>query len=451
MSYFCLLGLGSNIGDKLQHLTNAIDELKKEVEVTGYSSVYQTKPWGNTNQDDFYNMAVSIRTNKLANELLTTLKKIEKSVGRTPTKHWGPREIDIDIIYHRQTILETEELTVPHKERVNRAFVLTPLAELVPKFIDPVLQQSIQELSDKIGNSDIIKTKEQPIFTTNLFKWGTRTYVMGIINCTPDSFSGDGILKKTDIVQTALTQVQTFVNQGVDIIDIGGQSTRPGALQIGVEEELSRVIPVIKAIRAQYPPYQLTISIDTFNAEVAKQALQAGANWINDVWALQHDEEMLDVAAKTNCPVVLMHNSSNKALVNTSKTLGNKFKESSHKNVVNEVKTELQKLVDKAIKSGVKPENIIIDPGIGFGKTVEENFELLRSLQKFTGDYPILIGTSRKSFIGYTLNTSPQDRLGGTAASVAISIQNGADIVRVHDVKEMIQVTVISDIVNRNN
>jgi dihydropteroate synthase len=274
---------------------------------------------------------------------------------------------------------------------------------------------------------------------------------MGIINCTPDSFSGDGILKKTDIVQTALTQVQTFVNQGVDIIDIGGQSTRPGALQIGVEEELSRVIPVIKAIRAQYPPYQLTISIDTFNAEVAKQALQAGANWINDVWALQHDEEMLDVAAKTNCPVVLMHNSSNKALVNTSKTLGNKFKESSHKNVVNEVKTELQKLVDKAIKSGVKPENIIIDPGIGFGKTVEENFELLRSLQKFTGDYPILIGTSRKSFIGYTLNTSPQDRLGGTAASVAISIQNGADIVRVHDVKEMIQVTVISDIVNRNN
>ena len=449
MSYFCLLSLGSNIGNKIQHLTNAINELKKEVEVTGYSSVYQTKPWGNTNQEDFYNMAVSIRTNMLPLDLLTAVKNIETKVGRIKTEHWGPREIDIDVIYHGQTVIETEELTIPHKERANRAFVLTPLTELVPTFTDVILQKTIQELSNAVKSTDIIKIKDQPTFTTNTFKWGTRTYVMGIVNCTPDSFSGDGILKSDNVVEAALAQVQEFMEQGVDIVDIGGQSTRPGAKQISQKEELSRVIPIIKAIRTKYPICQLTVSVDTFNAEVAKQALAAGADWINDVWALQHDSEIVRVAANANCPVVLMHNSSNQAFVDTSNTLGNKFSNSTHTNVVKEVKTELNQLVEKAIKGGVKPSNIIIDPGIGFGKSVEENFELLRGLKGFVGDHPILVGTSRKSFIGYTLNTPPEDRLGGSIASIAIAIQNGADIIRIHDVKDMIQVAQITDKLTR--
>jgi dihydropteroate synthase len=390
-------------------------------------------------------MVVSIRTNKLPLELLTTIKTIEVDIGRTKTEHWGPREIDIDIIYHGQTVLEVEEITVPHKERANRAFVLTPLAELLPNFVDPVLQKSAQELSNAVDGTDIVKIKDQPTFTTNAFKWGTRTYVMGIVNCTPDSFSDDGILESDNVVEAALAQVQKFVEQGVDIVDVGGQSTRPGAEQVSIEEELNRVIPTVKAIRAKYPPCQLTVSIDTFNAEVAKQSLAAGANWINDVWALQHDKEIINIAVEANCPVVLMHNSSNQAFVDTSNTLGNKFSNSVHKNVVKEVKTELQQLVEKVIKNGVKPSNVIIDPGVGFGKSVEENFELIKNLKEFIGDYPILIGTSRKSFIGYTLNTPPEDRLGGTAASVAVSIQNGADIIRVHDTKEMVQVALMTD------
>jgi dihydropteroate synthase len=276
------------------------------------------------------------------------------------------------------------------------------------------------------------------IWQNHRIEWGSQTYVMGIMNVTPDSFSGDGIVLDTFSeemwVQYAVQRARAFVDEGAVFIDVGGESTRPGAPPVSMEQELARVIPVIKALH-EVLPAEVMISIDTYKAEVAEQALAAGACIINDIWALRRDQAMAKVAAKHGVPVILMAN----------------MRGYQKREIVSDVVRFLSGSIDMALAAGVAWEHIIIDPGIGFGTTAEENLILLRRLGELrTLGRPVLLGVSRKSFIGRILDGLPaSERLEGSAAAVALGIAQGADIVRVHDVHEMIRVVKVSDAIVR--
>jgi dihydropteroate synthase len=279
-------------------------------------------------------------------------------------------------------------------------------------------------------------------------KWGSKTYVMGILNVTPDSFSGDGILTKGDAVQAAVEQARDFLANGADILDVGGESTRPGSQPVNAVEEIERVIPVIKAIANQFP--DAIISIDTYKAKVAEAAFKAGAHILNDVWGLRADPELASVAATFRAPVILMHNRSNPTSVEVRAQLGNAYIGSTYENLVEDVKRELLGSVELAVKAGIDESRIILDPGIGFGKTREYNLELINRLDEIrTLGFPVLLGPSRKSFIGFTLDLPADQRVEGTAATVAVGITRGADIIRVHDVKEMARVAKMTDAIVR--
>lgn len=283
-----------------------------------------------------------------------------------------------------------------------------------------------------------------------MFQWGTRTYVMGIINVTPDSFSGDGVAVGTGekLVERAVEQAHRFVEQGADILDIGGESTRPGSKPVTADEEVSRLIPAIQAIRSEIG--DVVISADTYRADVAELALDAGANWVNDVWGLRMDPDMAGLIARRGCPIVIMHNRSKPKDVAQETRLGGRYVGVAYGDLLGDIKAELTEQIAVALAAGVRHEQIIIDPGIGFGKTVEQNLELLDRLDELkTLGYPILSGPSRKSFIGYTLDLPPDERMEGTAAAVAISIDRGADIVRVHDVAEIVRVARMTDAIVR--
>ena len=282
-----------------------------------------------------------------------------------------------------------------------------------------------------------------------MFTWGKRTYVMGIINATPDSFSGDGLATATDavLVEAAVAQARRFVADGADILDVGGESTRPGSTPVTAEEEIARVVPVIEAVRQAVT---VPISVDTYRARVAEAALAAGAGWINDVWGLRMDPAMADVVARAGCPVVIMHNRSKPKNVAQEERLGGHYVGVQYDDLIADVRRELQASIDLALAAGIEPSQIIIDPGIGFGKTVSQNLRLINKLDQFKPmGYPIVLGTSRKSFIGYTLDLPPDERLEGTAATVAIGIDRGADIVRVHDVKAIVRVARMTDAIVR--
>ncbi|MDO8672965.1 MAG: dihydropteroate synthase [Dehalococcoidia bacterium] len=262
------------------------------------------------------------------------------------------------------------------------------------------------------------------------FRWGERTYVMGIINLTSDSFSGDGLGADVD---AAIARARKMAADGADIIDVGAESTRPGSSPVAAEEEIRRLLPVVEALVAEVG---LPISVDTYKADVARLVTRAGAGMINDVWGFKNDPDMAAVVAASGLPVVLTHNQSH--------TL--------YRNLVADIIGSLYQSMALALGAGVEWENIIIDPGIGFGKTMEHNLEILRRLPEFKVlGRPILLGTSRKSTIGRVLNLPPESRLEGTAATVAIGIANGADIVRVHDVMEMTRVSRMSDAIARGN
>ena len=262
---------------------------------------------------------------------------------------------------------------------------------------------------------------------------GKRTLIMGILNVTPDSFSDGG---KFNSFSAAVARAHRMVEEGADIIDIGGESTRPGYRGISEAEELARVMPVIEALKGD-PSFSAPLSIDTYKAAVAGEALQAGVEMVNDIWGLKADPQLGEVTASFGVPICLMHNR--------------------HSNVycdlVPEVIFELQESIDLARAAGIAGDRIIIDPGIGFGKDLDQNLAVMHRLADFCGlGYPLLLGTSRKSMIGKTLDLPPEERLEGTAATVAYGIAAGADIVRVHDVKEMRRVVLMTDaMVRRSN
>ncbi|MEJ2447806.1 MAG: dihydropteroate synthase [Anaerolineales bacterium] len=277
------------------------------------------------------------------------------------------------------------------------------------------------------------------------FDWGSRTYVMGILNITPDSFSGDGLADQN--LETILQQARRFVEAGVDILDVGGESTRPGAKQISEDEELSRVLPVIQALAAEF---DTLISIDTYKSTVGNHALEAGASIINDVWGFLVDPDLAEVAQEAGVPAILMHNRSNPNNAAIKEKLGGRYIGVEYDDLLEDVKTELLESVAVAHQAGIPDEHIVLDPGIGFGKTVEQNLELVNRLDDIRAlGYPVLLGPSRKSFIGYTLDLPPDERVEGTAAAIAVGITRGADIVRVHDVEQMIRTARMTDAIVR--
>ncbi len=282
------------------------------------------------------------------------------------------------------------------------------------------------------------------------FTWGARTYVMGILNLTPDSFSGDGLLANDDALAASLKQAHQFVEAGADILDVGGESTRPGSEPVSVEDELARVIPVIQALITQLP--NTLISIDTYKAKVAQAALEAGAHIVNDVWGLRADPDLAVVVKQFDAPVILMHNRSNPASVEVRKQLGNAYIGPEYDDLLEDVKRELMESVELAFRAGISKEKMILDPGIGFGKTVSQNLELINRLGEIRDlGYPVLLGPSRKSFIGYALDLPPEQRLEGTAATISVGIARGADIIRVHDVKEMMRIARMTDALVRRD
>lgn len=266
----------------------------------------------------------------------------------------------------------------------------------------------------KIGNKD--------------FRIGERTFIMGILNVTPDSFSDGG---KFDSIKQAMDRVKVMIDEGADIIDVGGESTRPGHAVISDEEEISRVVPIIKAIKEKY---DIPVSVDTYKSKVAEAALDAGADLINDIWGFKHDLHIAGVAAKYGAACCLMHNRDNK----------------DYKNLIEDMIKDLQESVDIALKAGVKAEKIMIDPGVGFAKTVENNLDTINNLERFKAmGYPVLLGTSRKSTIGAVLNLPVDQRVEGTLATTVIGITKGCDFVRVHDVLENKRASIMADAIIR--
>lgn len=262
-----------------------------------------------------------------------------------------------------------------------------------------------------------------------MFDYNKRTYIMGILNVTPDSFSDGGNFNSVD---KALQHAKEMVNEGADIIDLGGESTRPGHSYVEADEELKRVIPVIKKLKEEL---DIPISVDTYKAKVADESLKLGVNMINDVWGLRKDKDMASVIAKYDAHVCIMHNQDNTEY---------------DKDIMESIKEFLLESINIAIEAGIDKNKIVLDPGIGFGKTYEQNLEVLKRLEelKVLG-YPILLGTSRKSVIGNTLDLPPKERVEGTIATTVLGIRDGVDIVRVHDVEKNLRAAKMADAIYR--
>lgn len=285
------------------------------------------------------------------------------------------------------------------------------------------------ELLQQINEKNLQKSGFQMDLRGYSLPIGQRTLMMGILNVTPDSFSDGGLFTN---LEEALLHAKKMVAEGADIIDIGGESTRPGAEKVGEEEELRRVMPMVKAL---VEALDVPISVDTYKSQVAKVALEAGAHMINDVWGLQQDDQMASVIASFGVPVCMMHNQE-----------GTVYTE----DMVDAMKKFFEKSIAMAQQAGIKDKNIVLDPGIGFGKTPEQNIHLMSRLWEFQEfGYPILLGTSRKSMIGKILEVEPEERIEGTLATNVMGVYQGVDIIRVHDIKENLRGIKVADAILR--
>ncbi|CAO1623423.1 unnamed protein product [Sympodiomycopsis kandeliae] len=510
--HLAAIALGSNLGDRAQNIDDAVRLLSDhpDCRVVDTSFLYDTAPMYYTDQPSFLNGACRIATRLSPDKLLDVTQSIEVKLGRDKTgiPDKGPRLVDLDIVFYDRLELSTSRLTIPHAGLAEREFVLRPIADILPDYIHPTSGRTVKQILNILVNlpeyvpSDVHRVMPIPPprklgCETQYWKWGSRTFIMGIVNATPDSFSDGG---DHFSYHDALASARNMVTHGADILDIGGMSTAPKAPEISAEEEASRVVPVIQAIRQA--GIETPISVDTFRASVARAALLAGANIVNDVTGGERDPEILDVTKQFNVPCILMHSRGD------SKSMGALGDYSKTGGVMQGVSLELQARVERALKKGIPRWNIVLDPGIGFAKDQTGNLDLLRDLGKLTGGggsagmtldaitaamnggrdalvggdlvgvhspsgststasedsiteslqsphislfaFPLLLGTSRKKFIGAITNEpDPKQRVWGTAATCAVGVSGGADILRVHDVKEMKAVALMADAIYR--
>lgn len=384
-------------------------------------------------------------------ELLDRLQGIENRLGRVKLIDKGPRSIDLDILLYDSEIVENERLRVPHMLMQEREFVLRPLCDMVPDLIPPQSKLSLSQSLEKIvsASSPMSTFAEMsPQLSIHSLNFKRPTHVMSILNVTPDSFSDGGKNVPTDEAALRST-ILNHIRSGATFIDIGGQSSRPGAPNVSAEEEISRVLPAIRIIKSLPEASHVVISVDTYRAAVAEAAVLAGAHLINDISAGLLDPEMLPTVARLGCTVCLMH------MRGTPDTMSSKENCTYKDGLIPTIAKELSERVGEAEKAGIRRWRIVLDPGIGFAKTVEGNLEILRRARELR-DYegfrglPWLYGSSRKGFIGKITGVKEaEDRSWGTAATVAAAVQGGADIVRVHDVDEMAKVTKMSDAIWR--
>ncbi|EMG46325.1 FOL1 Folic acid synthesis protein FOL1 [Candida maltosa Xu316] len=503
------IAFGSNSGNQVENIESAMKLLTKyDIVIESTSSLYISKPMYYLDQPDFFNGVIKVSFNDISPErLLEILKEIEYShLKRVKEFDNGPRSIDLDIILYDDVTLNTEALIIPHKSLLERTFVLQPLCELLPPdFIHPISAESIhshlkQLLNDKPQeavqeSSDLLQYIPVPRLSPseNVLKFDltnntSSTLIMAILNMTPDSFSDAGKYYDHALVDI-VKEAERLVADGANIIDIGGVSTRPGSVEPDEEEELRRVVPLVKAIRESSNPElrNLLISIDTYRSKVAEESLLAGADIINDISMGKYDDKMFDVVAKYGCPYIMNHTRG------TPKTMSKLTQYESNtnddliefiidpqqghqelslptdtKNLLNGVSRELSLQAFKAISKGVKKWQIIVDPGVGFAKNLHQNLDIIRNASFFKkysiqinervnddsvkhkyfsfNGLSLLVGTSRKRFLGTLIGKdTPSDRVLATAATVTASIEQNTDIVRVHDVQEMKDVVSVSD------
>lgn len=514
------IALGSNVGDRAANIEAAVQALSeaRDCVLVDTSFLYETSPMYMLDQPNFLNAACRIATKLSPHDLLSLTQSIEVKLGRDKTgvPDKGPRSVDLDILlYDNLEIDDVPRLILPHPGIKEREFVLQPLKDILPDFEHPSYLRTMSQLLIMLQKSPDYKPsgvcKVLPITSpstrsltltkdTKTWTWGSKTFIMGIINATPDSFSdgGDNL-----VAGDAVRSAKAMVEKGADVLDVGGMSTAPNAAEVDADEEASRVVSVIKAIRDAGTT--TPISVDTFRASVAEAALAAGADMINDVSGGEREPAILQVARKWKCPYILMH------MRGDSKTMSGLVQYEGG-DVVAGVRAELEARLDRALRAGVRRWNIVLDPGIGFAKDSAGNLSLLRDLARLTqpesvakstkgrgvafsgattpaalnrnaagsisaaslnalaargasdsirdsitrpccslASFPTLIGVSRKKFLGHiTGKQDPKERVYATAAACTAAIAAGADVLRVHDVEQIRDVAITSDAIYRH-
>ncbi len=463
MTHTAYIAFGSNIGHRAAYIHDALDHMASYATVVETSHLYETDPMLVTDQPLFLNAVCRISTELTPSELLRAVKHTEKTLGRTKSIRYGPRVIDLDILFYDESVVDAPDLIIPHIGIPERDFVLAPLLDLNATLRHPKLDVTVRQLWQQLAMSR--PPRVMPV-AERIWRWSQRPCIMGILNITPDSFSGDGLAAAQDPVAAALAQAGKFVDAGADVLDIGGYSTRPGHVDISAAEEIDRVVPVIDALRQAF---DLPLSVDTFRVEVAEAALDAGASWLNDVSgllppcqdeaALQDGEEgsrvpsapglpasqgMAALSARRRAPLVLMQNQAPLSAIPARA-----FPDNSHAlhlrrpsgDIVADVVRDLKTATEFARRDGVPRWHRIIDPGIGFGKSPAQHAELINRLDELQAlDYPLLFGCSRKGFLGKMAGgAAVEDRLPATIAANVMALQRGANILRVHDVRENVQ------------
>lgn len=469
MPHKAFIALGSNIGNRAGYIHDALDDMSSYLNIVETSHLYETIPMLVTDQPLFLNAVCEVSTHLAPTDLLRAVKETEVALGRTKSIRYGPRVIDLDILFYDDDVIDTPELKIPHILLPERDFVLAPLLDLDRDLIHPILKVTVHELWQRLQKP--LPPRVMPL-GESIWHWEQGTRVMGILNITPDSFSGDGFGKAPEPLESALAQARQFAAAGADVLDVGGYSTRPGHVYLPVEEEIDRVVPVIAALR---DTVDVPISVDTFRVEVAEAALDAGALWLNDVSGLgtgnqsarsgQGVEEtpsqssslghpvsggMAALSSRRRAPLVLMDN---RAPLRTGPPSPHTpvapppAPAEPSTDIVADVRKRLSATLELARLEGVPRWHRIIDPGIGFGKTPREHAALISRLEEFQElGYPLLFGCSRKGFLGKMAGGVPvDDRLAATIAANTMAVDRGAQIVRVHDVRENLQAMRVVD------
>ncbi|KAG8644823.1 folate synthesis bifunctional protein, mitochondrial [Manihot esculenta] len=455
-----VIALGSNVGNRLNNFNQALQLMKKYgITITRHGCLYETAPAYVTDQPHFLNSAVRAVTKLGPHELLGVLKKIEKDMGRTYGIRYGPRPIDLDILFYGKFRINSDTLTVPHERIWERPFVMAPLMDVLGSDVENDTVACWHSLSthsgglfeswEKLGGENLIGKEEMkrvlPI-GNHLWDWSRKTSVMGVINLTPDSFSDGGKFQSVDSI---VSHVCSMISEGADIIDFGAQSTRPMASRISPQEELDRLMPVLEAV-AKIPEMNgKLISVDTFYSEVALEAVKNGAQVVNDVSGGQLDPNMTKVVAGLEVAYVAMHMRGDPTTMQNSENL-------QYDNVCKQVASELYSQIKNAELSGVPAWRIIMDPGIGFSKNTWHNLDILMGLPTIRAEIarkslamshaPMLIGPSRKRFLGeICARPAAVERDPATVASITAGILGGANIVRVHNVRDNLDAAKLCD------
>jgi len=406
-----VIALGANLPGRYGSAENALRAAKAQLQRHGIdilksSRIFKTAPVPVSGQPWYSNAVISVNTALSPHDLIAVLQAIENDMGRVRAEKNAPRIIDLDVIAYNDVVLNDADLVIPHPRMQDRAFVLQPLNDIAPGWLHPVSKKPLKTLLASLPHDQVA-----------IPQWFTdqNIYLMGILNVTPDSFS-DGGRHYAD----PLSHARHMLAQGADIIDIGGESTRPGAAPLSLADEQARVLPVLNALQGH------VTSIDTRNAATMRAAIKAGVTMLNDVTALTHDPESLAVAASFDGPVCLMH------MQGTPETMQ---KNPVYKDVVEDIYAWLEARIEVCINAGIDKGRLVADPGFGFGKTRDHNLALLEGFEGFQGlGVTLLAGLSRKTFLGP--DKKPAERVEASVAAAMTAAQKGARILRVHDVAE---------------